>query len=223
MNFTVRTITVFTLFVFLILRVSAVQGGNVRVKGADVPESFRLHSYPRPAPAAFFADEKGERRSLQDFRGKVLLVNIWSTACAQCVIELPMLDRLQKDMGGLKFEVLTLSSGTETPSAVRAFWTRRGIKNLKAYSDLNAAFSMAADIRGLPTTLLIDGEGRELGRLRGMAEWDGPVIKAQIREIIRREKQKAAETASAAGNENRADSSEPMPPPENNISNWFRK
>ncbi|MBR1777531.1 MAG: TlpA family protein disulfide reductase [Alphaproteobacteria bacterium] len=150
-----------------------------------------MNSYPILAPTADFFNEKGEKTSLRDFRGKILLVNIWSTSCAQCVVELPMLDRLQKDMGGVKFHVIALSSDLEPFPVLRRFWLNRGIKNLKIYADPQARFSQAADVKGLPTTFLIDEEGREVGRIRGIAEWDGPQIKAQIRDLIRAAKEKA--------------------------------
>ena len=81
--------------------VNAQTTGNVSIKNVLAPQTFKL--YPRPilAPTASFQDENGQKTSLRDFRGKIVLLNIWSTSCAQCVIELPMLDRLQKDMGGI--------------------------------------------------------------------------------------------------------------------------
>ena len=84
--------------------------GAISIKNKNVPEVFAISTYPVLAPTAEFMNENGEKTSLRDFRGKILLVNIWTTSCAQCVIELPMLDRLQKDMGGVKFQVVALSS-----------------------------------------------------------------------------------------------------------------
>ena len=87
---------------------------------------------------------------------------------------------------------------------------------------LSVAQAMAAGVLGLPTTLLIDGEGNELGRIRGMAEWDGPTLKAQIRDIIRREKAKppAAPEPSAPAS---AESDVPPPPDRtNDFSGWFK-
>lgn len=165
--------------------------GAISIRNTKTPQTFKINSYPLPAPTAEFFNEKGEKTSLRDFRGKILLVNIWSTSCAQCVIELPMLDRLQKDMGGVKFHVIALSSDLEPFPALRRFWLHRGLKNLKIYADPQARFSQAAAVKGLPTTFLIDEEGREVGRIRGIVEWDGPQIKAQIRSLIRTAKEKS--------------------------------
>ena len=170
---------------------SAQTTGIISIRNSTAPQTFKINSYPIAAPTAEFMNEHGEKTSLKDFRGKVVLVNIWTTSCAQCVIELPMLDRLQKDMGGVKFQVVALSSDLEPFPVLRRFFTNKGIKNLKIYSDPQALFSQAANVKGLPTTFLIDEEGREIGRIRGIAEWDGPKIKAQIRDLIRLAKEKA--------------------------------
>lgn len=119
-----------------------------------------------------------------------------------------MLDRLQKDMGGMKFHVIALSSDLEPLPVLRRFWVNRGIKNLKIYYDPQARFSQAAGVKGLPTTFLIDEAGREVGRIRGIVEWDGPKIKAQIRDLIRKAKERAAQKEAQKETEKK----EPTPP-----------
>ena len=201
--------------------------GEISLKNKLVPETFRLHSYPVPAPTATFLNEAGENTSLTDFKGKIVLVNIWSTSCPQCVIELPMLDRLQKDMGGVKFQVIALSSDLNPLPTLKRFWSNRGIKHLKIYSDPQAKFAQAADVKGLPTTFLIDEEGREAGRIRGIVEWDGPKIKAQIRDMIRAAKQKALKKQAVLEDEKLKTSAESFPlSPENvtkEIQGWLKK
>ncbi len=209
--------------------------GRVSIRNVLAPQTFKL--YPRPilAPTASFMNDKGEEVSLRDFRGKIILMNIWSTSCTQCVIELPMLDRLQKDMGGMKFQVIALSSDLEPLPVLRRFWVNRGIKHLKIYSDPQARFSHAAGVKGLPTTFLIDEEGREVGRIRGIVEWDGPKIKAQIRDLIRAAKEKAARKAQEKASETqqmppveqkRSDPAESVPPPpvrlKEEMQSWFK-
>ncbi len=175
---------------FLSFDCHAQSNGSIRIKNVLAPQTFKISSHPILAPTASFTDENGEKTSLIDFRGKIVLLNIWSTSCAQCVVELPMLDRLQKDMGGVKFHVIALSSDLEPLPVLKRFWIKRGIKHLKIYMDTQARFSQAAGVKGLPTTFLIDEKGREVGRIRGIVEWDGPKIKAQIRELIRKAKEK---------------------------------
>ncbi len=217
-----RRISTFLFFVFPFLCLSGPAAAEVRMKGLNAPDSFRLYDFSKPAPTATFKNGRGKPVSLKDFKGKVLIVNVWASNCPRCVIELPMLDRLQKDMGGLKFQVVALASGGETAASVRRLWGEKGISRLEPFIDDDASFSMAAGVLGLPTTLLIDGEGNELGRIRGMAEWDGPTLKAQIRDIIRREKEKppAAPEPSAPAS---AESDVPPPPDRtNDFSGWFK-
>ena len=201
--------------------------GAISIRNTQTPQTFQISKHPVLAPTAEFFNDAGEKTSLRDFRGKILLVNIWSTSCAQCVIELPMLDRLQKDMGGVKFHVIALSSDLEPFPVLRRFWINRGIKNLKIYADPQAQFSKAADVKGLPTTFLIDEEGREVGRIRGIAEWDGPKIKAQIRDLIRAAKEKAQKKLEQEAQLNAPESAESdLTSPaqtQKEIQSWFKK
>lgn len=229
-----KQIFLLTAFLFLPFSASKAQtAGAISVRSVNAPQTFQISPHPVLAPTSVFFDENGKETSLRDFKGKILLVNIWTTSCAQCVIELPMLDRLQKDMGGIKFQVIALSSDLEPFPVLRRFWVNRGLKNLKIFADPQARFSQAADVKGLPTTFLIDENGREVGRIRGIAEWDGPRIKAQIRDLIRaakekaRKKQEEEQRKVQENTQNQTDSTESFPPSlqqtKKEIQNWFKK
>ena len=210
-------------FVFLFLGISTPSYADVRMKGLNVPDTFKLYDFPRPAPTATFKDGRGKTVSLKDFKGKILIVNMWASNCPRCVVELPMLNRLQRDMGGLKFHVIALAAGRETQTGIRYLWAKKELSDLDIYIDDGDSFSMAAGVLGLPTTLLVDGEGQELGRIRGMAEWDGPTIKAQIREMIRREKAKPPAKKEESNKPKEAESDVPPPPDrKNEFSSWFK-
>ena len=214
---------------------NAQTSGTISIRSVNTPQTFQISRYPVLAPTSVFFNENGTETSLRDFKGKILLVNIWTTSCSQCVIELPMLDRLQKDMGGVKFQVIALSSDLEPFPVLRRFWINRGIKNLKIYADPQARFSLAADVKGLPTTFLIDEEGREVGRIRGIAEWDGPKIKAQIRDLIRSAKEKAQKKKEEELKQNNLEENNSLPPDstesavvpprqtKKEIQSWFKK
>lgn len=211
------------LFLFPLSVPNAQTTGAITVKSKLAPETFRISSFPVPAPTASFLTESGKKTSLKDFRGKIILLNIWSTSCARCVIELPMLDRLQKDMGGVKFQVIALSSDLEPLPVLRRFWVNRGIRNLKIYADPQAGFAQAANVKGLPTTFLIDEEGRELGRIRGITEWDGPKIKAQIRDQIRAAKVKEQKKRELESENRKTDAESASFQSREEIHNWFKK
>lgn len=141
-----------------------------------------LHEQPRPVPAFGFTDAGGQRLSLDAFKGRTVLLNLWATWCAPCRKEMPSLDRLQAKMGGPEFQVVALSIDRGGLAPVRAFFGELGLEHLAIYLDPPNASTQALNVVGIPTTLLIDGEGREVGRATGPAEWDSPEMKALIRQ-----------------------------------------
>jgi thiol-disulfide isomerase/thioredoxin len=138
---------------------------------------------PKPIPAIRFEDDQGRARSLADFRGKAVLLNIWATWCSPCRREMPSLDRLQGMLGGADFEVVALSMDRSGIEVVRKFYADVGIRNLAIYIDTSMKATRELGAVGVPATLLLDREGRELGRLIGPAEWDEPEIVEFLRRI----------------------------------------
>jgi len=140
---------------------------------ADSGLGFRAHPQPRPVPEVLFEDGQGRQRALAQFRGKVVLLNLWATWCVPCREEMPALDRLQQRLGGPGFEVLALSIDADGASAVKRFYDEMGIRALAVYVDPTMRATGALGAPGIPTTLLIDHQGREIGRRSGAAQWDG--------------------------------------------------
>jgi len=124
------------------------------------------------APDVQFQDPDGEPATLADFRGRPLLVNLWATWCAPCVVEMPSLDRLAAREGE-RVRVLALSQDLDGRAAVDRFFAARGFARLEPFLDRDMAFMTALRIGTLPTTILYDADGREVWRMTGMAEWDG--------------------------------------------------
>ena len=141
---------------------------------ADRAFVFRAHAAPRPVAELAFEDGQGRTRALAEFRDKVVLLNVWATWCAPCREEMPALDRLQRKLGGPGFEVLTLSIDAGGAAAVKRFYDEIGIRSLAVYVDPAARATGSLGVVGVPATLLIDRQGREIGRRTGPAEWDGP-------------------------------------------------
>ncbi|OQM75662.1 TlpA family protein disulfide reductase [Manganibacter manganicus] len=160
------------------------------VAATGAPSNFAVHESPKPVSDIRFEDGEGNDKTLADFRGKAVLLNVWATWCLPCREEMPTLDRLQAKLGGPDFEVLALSMDRAGPDAVRRFFSEIGIENLALYIDPSAKSMFALGVVGLPTTILIDGEGRELGRLVGPAEWDSPEMAEFIRSKITRDRAK---------------------------------
>lgn len=122
--------------------------------------------------------------TLRQFRGRIVLLNVWATWCPTCRRELPTLDRLQKKLGGKDLEVVALSIDRDGAEAIAPFFREIGIKNLLIYFDRRGTVLGKYVIVGLPTTLVIDREGREIGRMAGPADWDTPQVAALLRRII---------------------------------------
>ena len=127
---------------------------------------------PRSVTNAPFVDGDGHSRSLADFRGQAVVLNLWATWCAPCVREMPQLDRLNKRLADDGIRVLALSEDRAGAPLVKKFYDVNGIRNLDVLVDAGGKVLRELKVRGLPTTLLIDVDGREVGRALGAAEWD---------------------------------------------------
>jgi thiol-disulfide isomerase/thioredoxin len=138
----------------------------------------------KPAPELSFLDREGNAVSLEDFRGKVVILNLWATWCAPCRKEMPGLDRLQAALGKDGLLVLPLSLDRGEVDQIEAFYDEVGLTTLEIYRDPKAAAGRALGAYGLPTTLVLDREGREVGRLLGPAEWDGEEAMTLIRAVL---------------------------------------
>ncbi len=138
--------------------------------------AMSVHKAPKPAVDVAFDTPEGKRVTLADFRGRAVLLNLWATWCAPCRAEMPALDRLQAQMGGEAFEVVTVNIDTARLERREAFWKETDIRHLRFYTDAKAdifqVLKRTGKVVGLPTTILIDSKGCELGLMAGPAEWD---------------------------------------------------
>jgi thiol-disulfide isomerase/thioredoxin len=159
---------------------SAAAGGS----GGDLV-AFVRRNPPVELADVSFNDEAGVKKTLADFKGKVVLLNLWATWCLPCRHEMPSLDRLQKEMGSDQFEVVALSLDRAGKDAARKFFDEIRIANLKLYIDPTMKAGNGLRAVGMPTTILIGKDGKELGRLPGPAEWDSPAAKALIAEALK--------------------------------------
>lgn len=145
---------------------------------------------PRPATDVSFDGPDGRRVTLADFRGKTVLLNLWATWCAPCRAEMPALDRLQAKLGGDDFEVVAVNIDTARLDRRQAFLEETKVASLAFYADPKADIfqdlKRAGKAVGLPTTLLIDPEGCELGVMAGPAEWDSPDAVALVKAALKR-------------------------------------
>lgn len=151
--------------------------------GADGGVLFP-HSGAKPMPELTLQDSSGRSLSLADFRGKTILLNVWATWCAPCREEMPALDRLQGKLGGPQFEVVALSVDQQGLAVARKFFEEVGVKSLALYIDPSAQAAFKINAIGLPVTLLVDRQGREIARHLGAAKWDSPEAISDLRRRI---------------------------------------
>lgn len=154
------------------------------VTAAERAFVFIPHASPRPVANVGFEDGNGQKRTLADFRGKVVVLNIWATWCGPCRKEMPTLDRLQSKLGGKDFEVVALSIDRGGQAAVKSFYDEINIHALAVYVDATAEAGDKLGAVGIPTTLLLNREGLEIGRVTGAAEWDNPAVIDVIRRYL---------------------------------------
>jgi len=126
---------------------------------------------PAPPPAASFTDAAGAKHGFGDFAGKVVVVNFWATWCQPCVAELPSLAALARRGSADGIVVLPLSSDRGGAEAVRHYYATHGIEGLGVWLDPGAQAARTLGARGIPTTLILDRQGRERARLEGGADW----------------------------------------------------
>ena len=141
-----------------------------RSPAAKSPRSASPRARSR-LPDLAFKDAAGKPRTLADWRGRTVLLNLWATWCVPCRKEMPALDALQKKLGGPNFEVVAINIDTRDPDKPKAWLKEVGISRLTYYADPNA--KVFQDLKavgkafGMPTTLLIDPNGCEIGTIAG--------------------------------------------------------
>ncbi|MHA1165004.1 MAG: TlpA family protein disulfide reductase [Alphaproteobacteria bacterium] len=146
--------------------------------------TFVARSEPQDLPGIKFVSDDGSEKSLKEWRGKVVLLNLWATWCAPCRKEMPALDKLKADLGGDDFDLVALSIDRTGLDKPRKFLKEIGVKHLKLYNNSTGKLAASLKVFGMPTTLLLNREGKELGRLVGPAEWGSDDAIALIRAAI---------------------------------------
>ena len=130
---------------------------------------------PFHMPDLTFKDANGADRTLADWRGRTVLLNLWATWCVPCRREMPALDALQAKLGGPDFEVVAVNIDTRDSQKPLAFLNDIGVGHLVYYSDRTAHvfedLKEAGKAFGMPTTVIVDRNGCEIGAMAGPAEW----------------------------------------------------
>ncbi|MGZ5916889.1 MAG: TlpA family protein disulfide reductase [Methyloceanibacter sp.] len=177
---------------------SASQAGPLGGLNKGAVSAFLVRSKPQGLPEISVAQADGATKPFSDWRGKVVLLNIWATWCHPCREEMPTLDKLEAALGGSDFEVVAVNIDTGGTEKAKTFLQETGVNHLALYTDPTGKLFSALKAVGMPTTLLINREGCEIGRLVGPADWDSPEALILIKAAIAGPKV-TPETGDAAG------------------------
>ncbi len=146
-----------------------------------VPQGLRYFPNPEPSPGFSLMDLEGNSRSSTDYQGKVLIVNFWATWCISCVKEMPSLQRVAEKLGVDDIHVIAINMG-ESQENVSSFQQRQSIQ-LPLLLDPETKVSTAWSVLDLPTTYVVDPNGRVVIRVVGEYEWDDPDFLSRIRDL----------------------------------------
>lgn len=135
-------------------------------------------------PDIAFTDKDGKPLKLSDWKGRVVLLNLWATWCAPCRKEMPDLARLQQALGSKDFEVVAVSVDRKGVDASSAFLKETGADGLNLYADPSTKVLSDLQMMGLPATILVDRSGREAGRMLGPAQWASPEAQTLIKTAV---------------------------------------
>ena len=139
---------------------------------------------PVDLPHFTFTAGDGAETSLKDFAGKIVLLNIWATWCVPCREEMPALDKLEAKLGGGDFAVVAVNIDKGGSDKAAGFLKETGVAHLPLYTDPTGKLFVTVKAVGMPTTLIIDRDGKEIARLVGPADWASPEAVAVIEAAI---------------------------------------
>jgi len=135
-------------------------------------KKLMFHDTAQQVSQTGFVDETGNPHHLGDFEGKYILLNFWATWCAPCRKEMPALNRLETRLGGDRFQVVTVATGRNSVAGIRRFFEENNVDALPQYRDPKQALARDMAVLGLPISVILNPDGKEIARLRGDATWD---------------------------------------------------
>ena len=191
MKLTIRALTVLLILCGAALLVLSLRPARIEripqapassVAGQNLGQ-FTALTAPLPAPALAFTTRDGAQKQLADFKGKLVLVNLWATWCVPCVEEMPALDRLQAQLGD-KLTILAISEDRQGETVVAPFLRKIGIQHLAIFLDPKTAATNEFGAQGLPSSYLIARDGTIVGKEEGGARWDSPEMLAKLRPYL---------------------------------------
>jgi len=156
------------IFIFLITNVSANDLSSFK--------NIVIHKVPKTYDNVIFLDKKDKKISINDFKGNLLILNFWATWCEPCKEEMPSLDNLQINTDLDRLKIFTINIGKENIEKVNKFFLDLNIQNFEPYFDPPITLAKKFSLRGVPTSILIDKNGKEFARIIGSIDFDNPEL-----------------------------------------------
>ncbi|MBY8976257.1 TlpA family protein disulfide reductase [Rhodobacteraceae bacterium NNCM2] len=181
----IAILAVFIAVVLLIPDSDETPLGNADISSLKTGDMSKLvvHETPFNVMETAFTGPTGAEMTVADLNGKIVVMNFWATWCAPCREEMPSIDRLAAEMSGEDVAVLAVSTDRGAESKITRFFEEVGVQNLGIYRDKESELAREAGAFGLPLTIILNRDGREVARLLGGAEWDSDEAKAIIRKL----------------------------------------
>lgn len=145
---------------------------------------LNVHETPVAGSDIAFEAANGEEIDLSAYAGQHVILNFWATWCAPCRKEMPQLSQLQDEFGGDALQVVTVATGRNPPDAMAAFFEEIGVDNLPLHRDPRMSLSRSMGVLGLPVTVILDPDGREIARLQGDADWYSDSARAIAAQLV---------------------------------------
>ncbi|WP_434290187.1 TlpA disulfide reductase family protein [Celeribacter sp. SCSIO 80788] len=147
-------------------------------------QKLGFHEEPKDVSTLPFTTAEGVEEVLSDYQGKLVLLNFWATWCAPCRKEMPALDQLSSTYGNQGLVVLPVATGHNPLPAIRSFYEKAEIQSLPLRMDGKGAMARDMGVLGLPVSILISPDGKEIARMTGDAEWFSPSAQNIVTELL---------------------------------------
>ncbi|MCB2127493.1 MAG: TlpA family protein disulfide reductase [Rhodobacteraceae bacterium] len=179
-------------FLLTVLYTALAIGANAAGAGNANPEDLRegamkkllFLSDPGPVPDVGLTDMDGAERRLADWHGKIVVLNFWAVWCAPCRKELPTLEALNRAAGGEDMAVVTVAVGRNPPAAITKFLEEGQVADLPVLLDPAQSLAGQMGVFGLPVSVILDREGREIARMTGEADWNSESARSIVAALV---------------------------------------
>ena len=149
---------------------------NVFANDVSEIKNIVIHKDLKVYDNVFFLDKNDKKINIKEFNGNILLLNFWATWCAPCKEEMPSLDRLQVNQNLSNLKIFAINISQESKKKVDSFFEDLNIKNFDPYFDAPTTLAKTFTLRGVPTSILIDKDGKEFARIIGSIDFNDKIF-----------------------------------------------